>query len=202
MRPCICCVDRERQILAFVPQDYWSVWVEYAEGFKAFYRRTLAPQAAIKRKDASTSASEGAKELNEGERVSSQAEADRLVAIAKSNPHQVMSVEGKTKEQNPPPPFITSSLQQAAGVKLKFAPDKTMKVAQSLYESGHITYMRTDSVVLAAPVQAVSARLFGPARSDKFTEAGSSPSFRQRGAGSARGYSANGCNLYACGGSK
>ena len=139
--------DREREILAFLPQDYWSVWVEYGEGFKAFYKRkSTAERPKVKQGNEKTGEKAG-----EGERVSSQAEADRLVAIAQSNPHEVISVEGKTKEQNPPPPFITSSLQQAAGAKLKFAPDKTMKVAQSLYEAGHITYMRTDSVVLAAP---------------------------------------------------
>jgi DNA topoisomerase-1 len=73
------------------------------------------------------------------------------VAIARTNPHQVLTVEGKIKRQSPPAPFITSTLQQAAGAKLRFNPDQTMKVAQSLYEAGHITYMRTDSVVLSAP---------------------------------------------------
>jgi len=147
---------REREILAFVSQDYWSVWVEYGEGFKAFYKRQpTAGRPGVNRGE-KTGEKTGEKE-SEGERVASQAEADRLVAIAQSNSHRVISVEGKTKEQAPPPPFITSSLQQAAGAKLKFSPDKTMKVAQSLYEAGHITYMRTDSVVLAAPFkQAVS----------------------------------------------
>lgn len=147
---------REREILAFVPQDYWSVWVEYAEGFKAFYKRQLtqskptAQRINTKEADKKEAGKEDKGE-NEGERVSSQAEADRLVAIAQSNPHHVISTKGKTKTQAPPPPFITSSLQQAAGSRLKFSPDKTMKVAQSLYEAGHITYMRTDSVALAAP---------------------------------------------------
>ena len=135
---------REREIVAFVPQDYWSVWVEYAEGFKAFYKRRPTAGRPKKRQGE-------LENKEEGERVSSLAEAERLVAIARNNSHQVISVEGKTKSQSPPPPFITSSLQQAAGSKLKFTPDKTMKVAQSLYEAGHITYMRTDSVVLAAP---------------------------------------------------
>ena len=136
---------REREILAFVPQDYWSVWVEYGEGFKALYKR----RPTVGRPKVKGEGEKGSK--GEGERVSSQAEADRLVAIAQSSPHKVISVEGKTKQQNSPPPFITSSLQQSAGARLKFSPDKTMKVAQSLYEAGHITYMRTDSVVLAAP---------------------------------------------------
>ncbi|MGA7936965.1 MAG: type I DNA topoisomerase [Kovacikia sp.] len=139
---------REQEIQAFKPQDYWSVWVEYQEGFKAFYRAKLNQAAADT--DAPDDAKED-KEAQESDRVTSQAEADRLVAIARAQPHQVATVEGKVAQQAPPPPFITSSLQQAAGAKLRFSPDKTMKVAQALYEAGHITYMRTDSVTLAEP---------------------------------------------------
>lgn len=142
---------REREILKFKPQDYWSVSVTYEEGFKAFYKRSPNP-ARAKKQETDDAAEKGAgKKGPESERVSSQAEADRLVAIARSNPHQIISVEGKLKRQNPPPPFITSTLQQSAGSKLRFTPEQTMKVAQSLYEGGHITYMRTDSVVLSAP---------------------------------------------------
>jgi DNA topoisomerase I len=156
---------REQEIQAFKPQDYWSVWVEYQDGFKAFYRAKPKPKADTKANtkndalndasnnpstDAPDDATEG-KEAQESDRVTSQAEADRIVAIARSHPHQVLTVTGKVAQQSPPPPFITSSLQQAAGAKLRFSPDKTMKVAQTLYEAGHITYMRTDSVSLAAP---------------------------------------------------
>jgi len=161
---------RERQIQTFKPEDYWSVWVSYQEGFKAFYRRQSEPSRAARSTaqtaqitqtaqtsepldDASddTSAGKDSKPEKESDRVTTQAEADRLVAIARSTPHQVVKVEGKVVYQAPPPPFITSTLQQAAGAKLRFSPEKTMKVAQSLYEAGYITYMRTDSVVLSAP---------------------------------------------------
>ena len=144
---------REKEIQAFQPQNYWSVWVEYQEGFKAFYRAPARAPARAKSPTAGEppdDAAEG-KDNQESDRVTSQADADQLVAIARSHPHQVVTVEGKTTTQAAPPPFITSSLQQAAGTKLRFSPDKTMKVAQSLYEAGHITYMRTDSVTLAAP---------------------------------------------------
>jgi DNA topoisomerase I len=156
--------QREQEILNFNTQEYWSVWVEYKEGFKAFYRLPkTAPKPAAKttaKTPDQPSDSGDEKAAPESDRVSTQAEADRLVALAKSQPHSVLSVEGKTTTQSPPPPFITSSLQQVAGAKLKFSPDKTMKVAQSLYESGHITYMRTDSVMLAESFrQAVRAYL-------------------------------------------
>ena len=134
---------REREILAFVPQDYWSVWVTYGEGFKAFYRSSPKPQRKPRPSD------EGAGK--ESERVTSQQQADKLVAIARNHPHRVLQIEGKQTSQSPPPPFVTSTLQQAAGSKLRFSPEHTMKVAQSLYEKGRITYMRTDSVALSAP---------------------------------------------------
>ncbi|MEO0707990.1 MAG: type I DNA topoisomerase [Cyanobacteria bacterium J06649_5] len=147
--------QREREILKFTPQDYWSVWVSYAEGFKAFYKRS--PTAGRPKKGDKKDTEKGtgdSKKGPESERVSTQAEANRLVNIAQSAPHKILSVEGKLKTQAPPPPFITSTLQQSAGSKLRFSPEQTMKVAQSLYEAGHITYMRTDSVVLSAPFMA------------------------------------------------
>ncbi|MBE9100351.1 type I DNA topoisomerase [Vacuolonema iberomarrocanum] len=136
---------REREIQAFVPQDYWSVWVNYQEGFKAFYRSSPNPR----RKSAHDSDEKGSEP--ESDRVTTQERADALVAMARAHPHQVLQVEGKEARQSPPPPFVTSTLQQAAGAKLHFSPEQTMKVAQSLYEKGHITYMRTDSVMLSAP---------------------------------------------------
>ncbi|PSN13140.1 type I DNA topoisomerase [filamentous cyanobacterium CCT1] len=143
---------REREIQAFTPQDYWSVWVSYREGFKAFYRSSPQPQ----RKSASDADPKGPEKEaeKESERVTSQERADELVAIAQNHPHQVLSIEGKQATQSPPPPFVTSTLQQAAGSKLHFSPEHTMKVAQALYEKGHITYMRTDSVILSAPFRA------------------------------------------------
>ncbi|HEY9638933.1 MAG TPA: type I DNA topoisomerase [Coleofasciculaceae cyanobacterium] len=140
--------QREREIQGFQPQDFWSVWVEYQEGFRAFYRVKLNASAASGGADAADDTGE-AKDAPESDRVLSQAEADRLVAMAQAHPHQVTTVEGKIAHQSPPPPFITSTLQQASGAKLHFSPDKTMQVAQSLYEKGLITYMRTDSVALS-----------------------------------------------------
>jgi DNA topoisomerase I len=84
-----------------------------------------------------------------------------LVVIARSTPHKIISITGTLKRQSPPPPFITSTLQQSAGAKLRFTPDQTMKVAQSLYEAGRITYMRTDSVVLSAPFCATVREYLG-----------------------------------------
>ncbi|MGB3786641.1 MAG: type I DNA topoisomerase [Phormidesmis sp.] len=149
---------REREIQQFQPQDYWSVSVTYEEGLKAFYKRSPNASNPARRIDSETAddavengsgQKKGTESKQESERVISQAEADRLVAIARTTPHHILTSEGKIKRQSPPAPFITSTLQQSAGAKLRFSPDQTMKVAQSLYEGGHITYMRTDSVVLS-----------------------------------------------------
>ncbi|MBU7584532.1 MAG: type I DNA topoisomerase [Nostoc sp. TH1S01] len=143
--------QREREIVTFVPQDYWSVWVDYAEGFRAFYKGTTnslsdAPEPETETHD---DAAGNNTQAPESKRVLSEAEAIRLVEEARQHPHQVVHVEGKTVYRQPPPPFTTSTLQQAAGSKLKLAPDKTMVLAQKLYEAGLITYMRTDSVILS-----------------------------------------------------
>ncbi len=153
--------QREREIQVFVPQDYWSVWVDYVLGFRAFYKGTVnaqkdAPEQEVEVHDDAASSST---ETPESKRVLSEAEATRLVEEARRYPHQVIQVEGKVVHRQPPPPFITSTLQQAAGSKLRFTPDKTMLLAQKLYEAGLITYMRTDSVMLS-PEFCASARLW------------------------------------------
>ena len=74
---------------------------------------------------------------------------DFLNNINKKTIFKVVSVENKKSTRKPSPPFITSSLQQEAGRKLGFAIKRTMMAAQNLYEAGHITYMRTDSVNLS-----------------------------------------------------
>jgi DNA topoisomerase-1 len=109
--------QREREIQAFKPQDYWSVFVDYAEGFRAFYNGTAQAVAPAAEEETSDDAGTTEK-VSESTRVLSQAEADRLVAIGKANSHQVSTIEGKLAPKKPPAPFITSSLQQAAGARV------------------------------------------------------------------------------------
>ncbi|MBH8577975.1 type I DNA topoisomerase [Nostocaceae cyanobacterium CENA369] len=143
--------QREREIQTFVPQDYWNVFVDYAEGFRAFYNGTNNSNQNTQQQEAETNddASVNKEQVTESKRVLEEALATSLVQGARQHPHQVVQVEGKTVYRQPPPPFTTSTLQQAAGSKLRFSPDKTMLLAQKLYEAGLITYMRTDSVILS-----------------------------------------------------
>jgi DNA topoisomerase-1 len=151
--------QREREIQNFVPQDYWNVWVDYAEGFRAFYNGTTKGSQNTPQQEAETNddAAFNKEQVTESKRVLSETEAARLVQEARQYPHQIVQIEGKTVYRQPPPPFTTSTLQQAAGSKLRFSPDKTMLLAQKLYEAGLITYMRTDSVMLS-PDFCASAR--------------------------------------------
>lgn len=86
-------------------------------------------------------------------------EAERIVQAGRSAAWNVASVTEKAEERNPRPPFTTSTLQQTASTRLGFAPSRTMRAAQKLYEAGHITYMRTDSVNLGAEAVAKMASL-------------------------------------------
>ena len=134
-------VEREEEIRAFQPQEYWSIQVDLERvrpnlgGFQAmFYGR------------------EKKMELH------SQEEAQAIVAEVSAAPFSVSKVKRQEKLRNPAPPFTTSTLQQEASRKLNMTPARTMSIAQQLYEGvditgegtvGLITYMRTDSLRLS-----------------------------------------------------
>ncbi len=123
-------VDREREIEAFKPQEYWSVIANMEHDGTPFIARLVRHQGAkIER-------------LTIGD-AGSAAEAKAAVEAGRFT---VQTVETKPLTRNPPPPFTTSTLQQEAARKLGFAASHTMRLAQALYEAGDITYMRTDGV--------------------------------------------------------
>jgi DNA topoisomerase-1 len=132
-------VDREREIELFRAQEYWSVTASMeADGTEFSARLVRYDGRKIDR-------------LTIGEEGTALA-AKRAVEEGRFG---VVSVETKPLTRNPPPPFTTSTLQQEAARKLGFSASQTMRVAQSLYEDGAITYMRTDGVQMAG--EAISA---------------------------------------------
>ena len=132
-------VDREREIEIFKTQEYWQVSVTFEADGQPFTARLV--QLDGKKIDRLS--------------IGSKAEADAAKAAVEAGRFTVASVETKPFGRNPPPPFTTSTLQQEAARKLGFAASHTMRVAQSLYEDGLITYMRTDGVDMAE--EAISA---------------------------------------------
>jgi DNA topoisomerase-1 len=132
-------VDREREIELFRAHEYWQVAATFeADGTPFTARLVQLDGTKIER-------------LTIGDRES--AEAARKVV--EDGRFTVASVETKPFAKNPPPPFTTSTLQQEAARKLGFSASNTMRLAQSLYEDGLITYMRTDGVQMAG--EAISA---------------------------------------------
>ena len=126
--------EREREIEAFVPIEYWSIEAELESKSESQESRFFA---ALIQKN------------GEKIEVHSKDDATIIVSELEQSTYVVDKVVKKEVKRTPPPPFITSTLQQAAGNKLGFSAKKTMMIAQNLYERGFITYMRTDSVNLS-----------------------------------------------------
>ncbi len=150
-------VDRERERLAFITASYWDLDTTLSPlggetPFTARLARLDGKKVASGRDFTDRGELKGSETVALDEALTtSLAEALRDPAIAVT----VTSVESKPYTRRPAAPFTTSTLQQEAGRKLRFTARQTMSVAQSLYENGYITYMRTDSTTLSQ--QAVDA---------------------------------------------
>lgn len=131
-------VDREEEIRAFKPEEYWSIDAKFIpKGSRKTFTASLYGNAQGKLS------------------IGTKQQADQILADLEGAQYTVQKVKNGTRKKAPAPPFITSTLQQEASRKLGFQPRRTMKVAQELYEGvelpqlgavGLITYMRTDSL--------------------------------------------------------
>ena len=138
-------VERERERMAFVAAGYWDVRGTFAPGAFEARLATLNGRRVAQGRDFGDDGKLKHEEiiaLDEGT-------ARGLVAGLADAPFVVSSVEEKPYTRRPAAPFMTSTLQQEASRKLRFSAQTTMRVAQRLYENGHITYMRTDSTTLS-----------------------------------------------------
>jgi len=143
-------VDREREIEAFTPQEYWSVAAQMAHDGTDFTAKLVTFEG--QKLDRLSLGEEGI--------------AMRAKTAVEQGAFKVEGVETKPHRRNPQPPFTTSTLQQEAARKLGFSASQTMRVAQTLYEAGAITYMRTDGVqmdpsAISAARAAIAERFSG-----------------------------------------
>lgn len=155
-------VDREKEIEAFKPVEYWNIGALLQDG---------SPAKQFPARLYSVDGRKWEKEQGKTKNpclIDNKTDADAVVARLKKAKYHIASVEKKEKKRNPEPPFITSTLQQEASRHYRFNASRTMSIAQSLYEGvdldsegaeGLITYMRTDSVRLA-PEAVQEARSF------------------------------------------
>lgn len=135
-------LDREREIRAFVPVDYYTIDAVFGEGIQA-----------------ELSVYEGDKIKKQG--ITDKVLAEEMLKALKNSDYKVGEIAKKPKKSPTPPPFMTSTLQQSASSLLGYSPTRTMSIAQKLYEGvetnngamGIITYMRTDSLNIAKEAQ-------------------------------------------------
>ena len=173
-------VDRERKRMVFVPAEYWDLAAEFtapASAGTASQGSSTSTDGRDDRKFTGRLSRVNGKRVAAGRDFNDRGElTSDAVVVTKEQAEQlatqlhhvtlpVINVEEKPYTRKPSAPFMTSTLQQEAGRKLHYTSERTMRVAQRLYENGHITYMRTDSTTLseqglqAARQQAIA--LFG-----------------------------------------
>jgi len=152
-------VERETEIKQFETKEYWTIDA-------IFNKQNISPPARGGDKEGVGAGKLDPKNLPEGFfetklhaingesldkfKIGDEKHAKGLVTALNDAKYSVSRIEKKETKKNPAPPFITSTLQQDANRKLHFSAKQTMRVAQQLYEEGHITYMRTDSVSLSS----------------------------------------------------
>ncbi|UOT04865.1 type I DNA topoisomerase [Rhodococcus opacus] len=160
-------VQRERERMAFRSASYWDISATLDAGAEASPRSFGARLVSVDGSRVATGRDFGADGQLKTSTVTvlDEARAQRLAESLAGVDLTVSSAESKPYTRKPYAPFMTSTLQQEAGRKLRFTSERTMRIAQRLYENGYITYMRTDSTTLSssaiAAARAQATELYG-----------------------------------------
>lgn len=149
-------VEREKEILSFKPEEFWTIIAKIKKAAKEFEAQLIKI---------------GEEKLQKFS-IKIKAEADKIVSDLKDALFNVARVTKRKIERQPFPPFITSTLQQTAWAKLGFSAKQTMMVAQELYETGLITYMRTDSFDLSKEALEAAREKIGKMFGSDYVSAG------------------------------
>lgn len=143
-------VEREQEIRAFIPEEFWEIFAKLATSKKEKLRCQIVKQNGV------------------NFRPDNKSDTDAALATLESADFRVLKREDRPTSSKPKPPLITSTLQQAASTRLGFGVKKTMIMAQRLYEAGYITYMRTDSTHLSNDAIAMCRGYIGNKFGDKY----------------------------------
>ncbi|HWD07277.1 MAG TPA: type I DNA topoisomerase [Amycolatopsis sp.] len=162
-------VERERERMRFTSASYWDISATMDAGEDAspqtFPARLLSVDGARLATGRDFDSNGRLKGSTKEIRVLGEADAQALAQALATRDFRVASVEEKPYTRKPYAPFMTSTLQQEAGRKLRFTSERTMRIAQKLYENGYITYMRTDSTTLSesaiAAARSQATQLYG-----------------------------------------
>jgi DNA topoisomerase I len=158
--------EREREIRAFIPEEFWEVHADTRTKAKEKLRLEVAKRAG------------------ENFRPTNKADTDAALRVLELADYEVVERKDKPTKTRPSAPYITSTLQQAASTRLGFSVKKTMMLAQRLYEAGHITYMRTDSTNLSAEAVDACRGLIGQRFGDRYRPEAPNVYSSKEGAGS------------------
>ena len=152
-------VDREKKIMAFVPEEYWTLDAKLVAGRKGFVAKFYGTTDGEKL------------DIHNGDEI------EKIVKALDGAEYVVSKIKKGVRNKQPAPPFITSTMQQEASRKLSFTAQKTMRVAQQLYEgvdiegrgaTGLITYMRTDSLRISDEARAAAGKYILSTFGDKY----------------------------------
>lgn len=152
-------VDREKKIMAFVPEEYWTLDAKLVAGRKGFLAKFYGTTDGEKL------------DIHNGDEI------EKIVKALDGAEYVVSKIKKGVRNKQPAPPFITSTMQQEASRKLSFTAQKTMRVAQQLYEgvdiegrgaTGLITYMRTDSLRISDEARAAAGKYILSTFGDKY----------------------------------
>ncbi|MDK9774542.1 type I DNA topoisomerase [Vibrio sp. B181a] len=146
-------VEREREINAFIPEEFWDINANTYTKDKTAFKLLVAQKDGV-----------AFKPVNE-------AETKAALSVLEKASYEVCKREDRPTKSKPSAPYITSTLQQAASTRLGYGVKKTMMLAQRLYEAGYITYMRTDSTNLSAEAVDAVRGFIGSEYGDKYLPA-------------------------------
>lgn len=142
-------MDKEREIRNFKSEEYWLIFAKLAHSEDIVLAKFYG-------------------DINGKIELKNEKQVNEILSKIDNKEYKVIDVKKSERRKNPPAPFTTSSLQQEASRKLGYGVKRTMMIAQKLYEAGHITYMRTDSIRLSDEAKAMAKEYIKSEFGDKY----------------------------------